>query len=286
MDALLSAAVAGLATPPSLTRLTDAASGRPVLLVGTMHYNPHSISVVQGTVRAAAKAHGLHATCMELCDSRWNSTAADRWRYKRKNISALERWLSEDEFQVAYESTVAFSLLDDVVLADQPIMVTGQRLLRALAQSALDLLTPGGWCRVAGDLRCACVQLPTLAGAALDRRLLAGAPLAMARYVYQSPSAIPFAIVSTVALATAAAVDEATGAVASWQDALVSAILAVLFSRAAFVSLIRERDAYLARNIRNACLAREDVEAPGAAAVVAVLGMAHLAGVREALLKE
>ena len=38
----------------STLRLTDAASKRPVVLVGTMHYNPHSADAVEGAVRDAA----------------------------------------------------------------------------------------------------------------------------------------------------------------------------------------------------------------------------------------
>ena len=76
----------------------------------------------------------------------------------------------------------------------------------------------------------------------------------------------------------------------------------VVLGRAVFVSLIDERDLVLARRIRAACLqpclqpclhqaeaggeagGRAGGEAGGeAGAVVAVIGMAHLAGVREAL---
>ena len=80
----------------------------------------------------------------------------------------------------------------------------------------------------------------------------------------------------------------------------------VVLGRAVFVSLIDERDRVLARRIRAACLqpclqpclqeavaggeaggeagGRAGGEAGGeAGAVVAVIGMAHLAGVREAL---
>ena len=61
----------------------------------------------------------------------------------------------------------------------------------------------------------------------------------------------------------------------------------IVLVRAVFVSLIDERDLVLARNIRAACLQPPDAEAeagaPTTGAVVAVIGMAHLAGVREAL---
>jgi hypothetical protein len=230
----------------SVLRLTDAASGRPVYLVGTMHYNPHSIAVVRGAVNAAARQHGLHATAVELCSSRWDRTAAARWREKRTNeIPAYQRLLSEDEFQVAWESSAACGV-HDVVLADQAISLTGRRLAAALATTAVDMLTPpAGWRRVAADLRIAQSRLSTHYGGVLSRTLLAGAPLALARYLYQSPSAAPFLGLSAAALGIAAAIDEATGAAARGADG----------------------------------------DEPPARAVVAVLGMAHLAGVREALLR-
>ena len=153
--AVLAPTISGLVTPPGIVRITDAASRRPVLLVGTMHYNPHSVLLVQRTVAAAARSHGLHATAIELCDSRWNSTAAVGWRDKRlERLSPLERLLSEDEFQVAWESAVACGLAD-VVLADQPVGLTGRRLGAALLRTSTDLLTPQGWRRVAVDVQSA-----------------------------------------------------------------------------------------------------------------------------------
>ena len=280
---LLSAAAA-LAPPPSIVRMRDAASGRQILLVGTMHYNPHSVRLVKGAVELAARRRGLQATAIELCPARWNSTAAARWRIKRdEQISYYERLLSEDEFQVAFESSIACGL-HDIVLADQPIGLTGKRLGAAFMTTATDLLTPAGWRRLAIDVRAAAASLSAGASvAAFDGRLALGAPLALCRYLYQSPAALPFLAVSTVALGVAAAVDEATAAVATWDDALVSAIVALLVGRAAFVSLIRERDDYLAQSIRRACMIQEEGNAARAGVVVVVLGIAHLAGVRRAL---
>lgn len=286
--AMHGAIASSLATPPSVVRLYDAASRRPVLLVGTMHYNPYSVSVVQGAIRAAARQHGLHAAAIELCPSRWNSTSAAQWRDKRfQRIPTYQRVLSEDEFQVAWEAAVDLGL-SDVILADQPIALTGRQLGSALVCTLTDLLTPAGWRRVAVDLQAALGQLPSFVSTTLNGQLLAGSPLAFARYLYQSPSAAPFIAFAAVALGVAAAVDEATGATATWEDGVVTSIVALVLGRAAFVSLIQERDLVLARNIRDACLAQRGDQAGETAttAVVAVLGMAHVPGVREALLKK
>ena len=198
-----------LVTPPGVVRVKDAVSRRPVLLVGTMHYNPHSVAIVQGAMQAAARQHGLHATAIELCPSRWNSSAAASWREKRdRRIPSYERLLSEDEFQ--------------------EIGTTGRRLGAVLLATLGDLPTPSGWRGVAADLRLASRRLPAFARAALHGKLLAGAPLAVARYLYQSPAALPFVLLSGAALALAAAVDEATGAVATWEDGAVTTAVAVV----------------------------------------------------------
>ena len=91
-------------------------------------------------------------------------TAAAGWRDKRlERLPPLERLLSEDEFQVAWESAVACGLAD-VVLADQPVGLTGRRLGAALLRTSTDLLTPQGWRRVAVDVPSALRQAPTFFG--------------------------------------------------------------------------------------------------------------------------
>jgi len=295
LEGTLSALAAPWAVPassaqPSVMRVIDAASAREVILVGTMHYNPHSIATVETAIRDAAASGGLHAAAIELCDARWSSDVARKWNRER----SLRRVLSEDEFQVAFEAALDCGL-GDVVLADQPVAESGRRLAVAVARTVADALSPAGWRRIGDDGRLALSQLPAFGAAALDRRILAGTPLAVARYAYSSPAALPLAGLSAAALALAAAVDEATGAVAGVSDGAVTALAAVVLGRAGFIALIEERNQVLAGNIREACLqppqhlrgGGEAEDAAGAgAAVVAVLGMAHLEGVRAALLVE
>ena len=271
----------------SIVRVTDAASRRPVVLIGTMHYNPASIAAVASTVRAtAASTGGLHATAIELCPARWNTTMAKKFN----RASSLKRLMAEDEFQVAFEAATDCGL-SDVVLADQSIEVTGRRLGAALLQTCVDLVSgPAGWKRVQVDLLELLRQVPTFASAAADVGLLAGMPLAMVRYIYQSPAALPFLAVSTTTLLAAAAIDEATGALPAWEDGAFTLLLAIVLGRAVFVSLIDERNDVLARNIRDACMQPPEAQSMAiaedpTATVIAVVGMAHLAGVRDALLR-
>ena len=110
--------------------------------------------------------------------------------------------------------------------------------------------------------------------------------MAVARYVYQSPAALPFLLLSSAALLVAGVVDEATGAVPELADALISVAIGSVLGRAAFVALIEDRNRVLASNIRRSCLlsAGATPAEGGDAVVVAILGMAHLEGVRDALM--
>ena len=178
---------------------------RELLVRATPHPAPPSPS--HDTIMA--RRADLTLAAIELCPSRWNSSAAASWREKRdRRIPSYERLLSEDEFQ--------------------EIGTTGRRLGAVLLATLGDLLTPSGWRGVAADLRLASRRLPAFARAALHGKLLAGAPLAVARYLYQSPAALPFLLLSGAALALAAAVDEATGAVATWEDGAVTTAVAVV----------------------------------------------------------
>ena len=271
-------------------RVVDAVSKRAVVLVGTMHYNPASVELAGSTVRCVAKQEALHAVAIELCESRWDTSAAAKWSRK----PSFKRFMSEDEFQVAFEAAIDCGL-QDVVLADQDIRVTGERLLAALLQTCRDCVTPSGWRRVSADVGAAMDQIPSFLRSTSTPRLISGVPIAFCRYLYQSPAALPFLAISSGALVVAAAIDEVTGALPAVEDALVTAAVAMTVGRAVYVSLIDERNRVLARNIRTSCLASH-AEGQGAVGddkcqgsdgvVVAIIGMAHLQGVRLALLTD
>ena len=98
--------------------------------------------------------------------------------------------LAEDEFQVAFETATDCGLAD-VALADQAIETTARRLVESLLATLRDLLTPAGWRLISADLQLFLRQLPAFGSAMLDAGVLAGMPLAAARYLYQSPAALP-----------------------------------------------------------------------------------------------
>ena len=62
--------VASTIAAKPILRFVEPVSLRPVTLVGTMHYNPRSVSLVRSIIAEAAP---LGAVCVELCDARWNA---------------------------------------------------------------------------------------------------------------------------------------------------------------------------------------------------------------------
>ena len=281
---VLAAAHAAMAMLPVL-RVTDAASRRLVVLVGTMHYNPRSIKLVRDVIQSEGEAGTLREVCVELCDARWNSTDAylDRWAH----TDVLKRMMVEDEFLAAAETARGYGL--SVRLVDQRISDTVRRLAELATLTLSELCQPiGGWQRIGAALGAATAQVRggdsgLGRGALLDIRLIAGAPVALARYPISSP---PVAVVLAGALITLEALDKAIandpsiiGLPERLLEVALAAACAAVVARVALVGLLEERNYVLARNIREACAA-EPVDGDSRDTVVAVLGMAHLNGVR------
>ena len=145
--------------PPSLVlSIRDAASGKRVVLIGSMHYNPASAALAASTVRETAATTGVRSVLVELCPSRWNATDADAWN-GAANREVLPSRLSglaarvlgdehfdavrkqdparlfRDEFQAAFVAARAVGA--PFALADQPIELTKRRLAAQLAQVLL-----------------------------------------------------------------------------------------------------------------------------------------------------
>lgn len=273
----------------AVLRLKDCKTQRDVVLVGTMHYNPTSISLAESMVRAEAEAGQLRAVVLESCPTRWTATM------EKQPPGSLLRRLCDNEMQAAAETADAYSCA--VKLGDQTIEETGERIVQLLALTVVQLGTPfaGGWGRIAEDLRCGLAELSCAGGlqpgAFLDLRLLAFLPVAISRYVLALAVKSPALLLAVAALigaplllselgapleplSTEQGVREALGAVG------ISALEAVVFGRILLVGLLEERNFALARSIRRESQARG---AKAGETVVAVLGMAHLNGVKRIL---
>ena len=268
--------------------------GRDVFLIGTMHYNPASIRLCEETVSTLRPRLG--AVVLETCPKRWEKTLT------YQPAGSVMRSVLDNEFQSAAEAAGDDA---EIVLGDQEIAALGENLGRLVKETAFDLLYPpraftGGWKSYADDVREAVateidggdegVDAMDLFG---DGKLLLNAPVSLIRYplawLLKSPKLIvPLASFWLTIAALPGAVEALPeGAAQSSAETLVTDLFLMLdflqvtlLSRCFLVALLRDRNEILARSIADAC-----ERVPEGNAVVAVLGAAHLNGVRRRLVE-
>lgn len=301
-----------LALAPPVLRFTDCKTGREIVLIGCMHGNPTSIRLTEAVLRECADADELGAVALELCPQRWGRTA----NAPPPPPGSLRAWLRADEVQAAVD--VAEEMGCGLIAADQEIDVTCARLAQLSKQTAMQLATPAGWRSARQDLASGWQALQPGAGAGADAgegagvgigslsyvepSLLAGAPVALLRYLLGSPALAGglLGIGAVLALGVGAAEPPAVGADAPQGLQALTALLpyvavalleSLLLLRISLVGLVEERNYVLARNIRAASMQvltppralRQRSRGKDGRVVVAVLGLAHLNGVRTIL---
>ena len=298
----------------SVLTCSDRKTSARVTLVGTVHFNPASIRLAETAVRDAAADGALRAVALESCPMRWNATM------QQQPAGSVLRSLLDNEMQAAAEVADEVDGVE-IVLVDQPIDQTTSRLVRLFGLTLVDLVTPwsGGWGRIFRDIRQGYAQVVSSGSAgpidggrrvlerALDPSLLAGGPVALGRYLLAfavtSPALCALLIATTAYYAVYFGLVSGDGAwtAVTWSPASTEPIATVgegailvdarafvafqlvqwvVYARVFLVALLEERNRVIARNIRHAA------ERGGRdATVVAILGVAHLDGVR-ALLSE
>ena len=270
--------------------------GRDVFLIGTMHYNPASIRLCEETVSTLRRASRLGAVVLETCPKRWEKTLS------YQPAGSVMRAVLDNEFQSAQEAAGDDA---EIVLGDQEIAALGENLGRLVKATAYDLLYPpralaGGWTSYRDDIREALameidggedgVDAMDLFG---DGKLLLNAPVSLIRYplawLLKSPKLmVPLASFWLTIAALPGAVEALPeGAAQSNAETFVTDLFfmldvlqVTLLSRCFLVALLRDRNEILARSIADAC-----ARVPEGNAVVAVLGAAHLNGVRRRLVE-
>jgi len=280
---LLAALLSCASALQPVLRFRDPKTRGEVVLVGCMHYNPASIALASSIMREEAAAKRLRACVVESCPTRWNTTL------EMQPQGSLYRAIFDNEMQAAAE--VAEEYGRPVELGDQAIEDTGRRIVQLFALTLVQLLTPAGWQAIYADLRegagtLTCEDESVGVGALLDPQLIAALPVTLVRYplaaVVKSPLlALPLALLLlpliTQDASSAASVEPVT--LAELGSALAFAALETLvLGRVFLVALLEERNYALARNIRKAHFATR-----GGDTVVAVLGAAHLNGVKRLL---
>ena len=279
-----------------------------------MHYNPTSIGLASSVVREEAASKRLRACVVESCPTRWNSTLQIQPK------GSLLRAICDNEMQAAAEVAEEFGR--PVELGDQTIEDTGRRITQLLALTLVQLLTPAGWQAIYADVSrraraptarsivllpfafCAAHGGPSRQmreglttvscegeaigpAALLDPALLLATPITAIRYPLAAIVKSPWLLLpllggfGLVAQDFAAAADPAAPPVSLEElgGAIAFAMLETLVvGRVFLVGLLEERNFALACNIRKAHFATK-----GGDTVVAILGAAHLNGVKRLL---
>jgi len=292
---------------PDLTKQTlsfrDRRTGVTVHIIGTMHYNPHSIAKTRAIIRSYGESDRLGSVVVESCDLRWKLVQ------KTQPAGSCLRAVLDNEFQAAAEAGEGFTG-SDAVLADEDVGDNDARINRAFLSSVRDWLDPfgGGWTAISDDIlrgyaesvdpASLCEQTPP-ASAYLDRSdlldpgMLRGAPVSLARYALAILIRTPRKgilllgwIGLLVGLLATRGFDGLTyteGALASAAGFALSLSVGLpLLGRVYLVALLGERNEILAKNIRRECtrLANSGAED---AVCVAVLGLAHCNGAKRVL---
>jgi len=269
---MLSLTVPILALAPPVLRFTDCKTGRAIVLIGVMHGNPTSVALTQAALREChADADGLGAVALELCPQRWDRTA----RAPPPPPGSLRAWLRADEVQAAVDLAEEFGC--GLAAVDQEIDVTCARLAQLSKQASVQLATPAGWRCARRDLTSGWHALqPSGAGAGVgvgvgigplsyvESRLLAGAPVALLRYLLASPALAGVLGTGLVLLALGVGTIEPPAAGADYDAPLgcqellpyvaVALLESLLLLRVSLVGLVEERNYVLARNIRAASM--------------------------------
>jgi hypothetical protein len=258
--------------PPQLVEFNEPKSNTKVILIGTMHYNPTSINMVQNTIQDLAEQDKLGSVIVESCDVRWNTTMEI---LKTPRGKLLEPFLTS-EMKAASDEALKYGR--PCVLGDQRINVTGTSLGNTFRQTFVEIASPmnGGWGRLYREFKeAADVALPSGEGylsakSILDPRLLIAAPVSFAKYPFSFLARNPFStliVFAFIGFLTYLDISEGAGGNVAFADAslqeqissillslLISALEFGLFGRIMVQVLLAERNEIIAKNILDQCM--------------------------------
>ena len=233
-------------------------TGVPVKLIGAMHYNPASIKLTEDVINELAAEGKLGSIIIESCDIRWNAT--------------LENDVVKTALQSEMRSAHDLGLLyrRPVVLGDQRINVTVDKLKDGAKESVIDLFSPvGGWERLYRNIDNARKEALPFGNeylginSILDPKLLGATPVSLVKYplsyIVKSPVTGVVVTGLLVLLGAGEASDASTflNTPESTSDLLVSIFISfletVVFARIFLKELLAERNEVLATNILEQC---------------------------------
>jgi hypothetical protein len=233
-------------------------TGVPVKLIGAMHYNPASIKLTEDTINELAAANKLGSIIIESCDIRWNATLEND----------MVKSALQSEMRAAHDLGLMYNR--PVVLGDQRINITVDKLTDGAKEAVIDLFTPiGGWERLYKSINTARKEALPFGeeylgiGAILDPKLLGATPVSLVKYPLSYMVKSPFVGVMVLALLVLLGGSEASDASSflstpeSASDLAVSIFVSfletVVFARIFLKELLAERNDVLAMNILEQC---------------------------------
>lgn len=237
-----------------------------VKIVGAMHYNPTSIALARDTVEELALTNSLGSVIIESCDVRWETA---------KEMNPLLKKLLLSEMRAATDMAMEYQR--PVVLGDQRINITVDRMKAAAKETVVDLLQPPfGWGRIASNISQAWVETsPPPASSSssssnylnalsfLDPKLLLAAPVSFLKYPLSYLARSPLPTIGVLALLFlldpgGVSLDAAAASSSyTWVDYTGSIGVAVLetalFARVILKEILQERNEVLADSILQQC---------------------------------
>jgi pheromone shutdown protein TraB len=233
-------------------------TGVPVKLIGAMHYNPASIKLTEDAINELAEEDKLGSIIIESCDIRWNATLDNE----------LVKNALQSEMRAAHDLGLLYNR--PVVLGDQRINVTVDRLTDGAKEAVMDLLKPfGGWERLYRSIDNARREAIPIGDEYLgidslfDPKLLGATPVSLVKYPLSYMVKSPIAGVLVLGLLVLLGGSEASDASSflstpeSASDLFVSMFISfvetVIFARIFLKELLAERNDVLAMNILEQC---------------------------------
>lgn len=316
-------------TPTSLERIKqtltfpDSQTGVTVHLVGSMHYNPHSIARTTGIIKSYGEAGDLGAVVVEQCPTRWEKV------FELHPKGTLLRAVLDNEMQAAAETAEDFG--SPLILGDEEIETVDQRVRAAFVQTTKDLFNPlgGGWKDILVDVQRAYTEAidPSLSRKGggegneqylslvdlLDPSLLLSSPVSFFRYPLAILIKAPVQGLALLGILTFLTLNgpaellsdtSTVGNMSPFQFAIemlegaaAFTLETVFVARVFLTVLLVDRNEVLARNIRAECLRLAGEASRGGGGwwgktsrtdkvCVAVLGMAHCNGVKGLLVEK
>ena len=264
-------------------------------IIGCMHYNPHSIKITSKYIKELGESDTLGSVVIESCPSRWSRTL------KKQPKGSIRRKVLDNEMQMAYELGMEYDR--PVILGDQDIDTTNDRLKASLKASLLDVINPfGGWKAIVQDIseaKDSTLLLPTSKNVDylsindfLDPQLLFAAPFSIVRYPLALILKSPIASIACLAILAFLEQNNYFGsdptnsmesAIDIAESAFVSLLEILVLARPFLVTLLSERNDVLAARIRESCEQVSKEKDGNKRVVVAILGMAHSNGVANLL---